>query len=59
MNKILFPRLKLSRPKHSAFWILEDLANNSPKFLLMKSDLEDLRGQIDNALNNFIKGGRK
>jgi len=40
------------------FWILEDLANNSPKYLLMKGDLKYLRGQIDNALGNFTRGGK-
>lgn len=56
MNKLILPRFKIYRPKRSAFWIMEDLANNSPKYLLMKGDLIDLRGQIDNLLRNF-KGG--
>jgi len=53
MSKLTFPRFKISRPKKSAFWVMEDLANLNPKYLLMKADLEDLRGQIDNMLGDF------
>ena len=57
MSKLTFPRFKIYRPKRSAFWVMEDLANLNPKYQLMKEDLEDLRGQIDNMLEDFK--GRK
>lgn len=53
MSKLTFPRFKIYRPKRSAFWVMEDLANLNPKYLMMKADLEDLRGQIDNMLEDF------
>ena len=53
MSKLTFPRFKIYRPKQSAFWVMEDLANLNPKYLLMKADLEDLRGQINNMLEDF------
>lgn len=56
MSKLLFPRFKIHRPKQSAFWVLEDIANQGPKYLMMKADLKDLRGQIDNMLREFVKG---
>lgn len=59
MKKLFFPRLKISKPRRSKFYVLEDLANNSPRYLLMKGDLIDLAKQIANLFGNFTKGGDK
>ena len=58
MNKLLFPSFKLSKPKRSRFWLMEDKANSGPRYLLSKNDLIYIRGQIENLLGNFIKGGK-
>lgn len=55
MKKLLFPSFKISKPKHSIFFVMEDLANSGPKYLLTKNDMKHIRGQIDNLLGN-IKG---
>ena len=57
MKKLLFPSFKISKPRRSVFFILEDLANSGPKYLLSKKGMEHLRGQIDNLLGDFK--GRK
>ena len=59
MKKLLFPSFKLTKPKRSRFWLMEDKANTGPIYLLSKNDLIYIRGQINNLLDNFkTKGGK-
>ena len=58
MKKLLFPSFKISKPKKSTFYVMEDLANSGPQYLLTKHDLKHIRGQIDNMLGDF-KGRKK
>jgi len=51
-----FPEFKIEKPPKSFYYVMEDMLNNNPKYLMRKQDLYSLMRKIVNVLRTDEKG---
>ena len=50
----MYPRFKVTKhPKYHGHFVMEDLLNGGPKYILHRKDLEEFRGHINLVLGEI------
>ena len=56
MPVMQFPEFKISKPPKSIYYVIQDMLNNNPKYLMREQDLYSLARKIVSALRHDEKG---